>query len=94
MNIATDAIAGSLESSDALVRVSPDEELHIEIKSTVLGQFGDQIRAVVEETLAKLGITRGIVSIDDKGALDFVIRARVQAACVRASGTKADWSAL
>lgn len=94
MNIATDAIAGSLESSDALVRVSPAEVMEIDIKSTVLGQFGDQIRTVAEKTLADLGVTQAFVTIDDKGALDFVIRARIQAACMRAAGTKPDWSAL
>ena len=66
-----------------------------------MSQFGAQIRAVVEQTLRNLGVTEGLVVIEDKGALDCAIRARVQAAVLRAAAGRGgepsrelDWSAL
>lgn len=53
------------------------------IQSEVYKQFGDRITEVVNETLAAFNIEQGLVVIDDKGALDCVIRARVQAALLR-----------
>lgn len=94
MRITHDAFAGTLESSDAQVSVSPHDGLKVAIASTVLGQYGAQIHAVVTDTLSKLGVTDALVSVEDKGAFDFTIRARVQAACFRASGTTPDWSRL
>ncbi|EIB98921.1 MULTISPECIES: citrate lyase acyl carrier protein [Pantoea] len=84
MKIVKAAIAGTLESSDLVVKVSPGEEgLEITIRSEVFKQFGEQIAAVVKETLAALNVTQGEIVIEDKGALDCVIRARLQAAILR-----------
>lgn len=97
MNIIREAVAGTLESSDLLVKVAPGapNRLDIQIRSEVMRQFGARIRTVVEETLAKLAVTEGDVSIDDKGALDCAIRARVQTAVLRAgSDAKIDWEQL
>lgn len=99
MRIMKDAVAGTLESSDLMVKVSPQEEgeLEVVIASSVLAQFGKQIRAVVDETLAKMNLTQGQVVVEDKGALDYTIRARVQAAVLRGcdEGPEAiDWSTL
>ncbi|MDO5286711.1 MAG: citrate lyase acyl carrier protein, partial [Actinomycetia bacterium] len=88
------AVAGTLESSDLFVRVSPGDRLEVSIASTVMGQYGDQIEAVVRETLDQLGVTEALVAVDDKGALDFAVRARVQAAVLRAALAKPDWSVL
>ncbi|SJZ69538.1 citrate lyase acyl carrier protein [Consotaella salsifontis] len=97
MNIVRDSIAGTLESNDLLVKVSPaqDEGLELHVNSEVIHQFGAQIEAVVRETLSRLGVTNALVLIEDKGALDCSIRARVQAAVLRASdATGIDWEAL
>lgn len=94
MRIVTEAIAGTLESSDALVRVTPSDELQIEVKSSVNAQYGSRIREVVDATLAKLGVTEGLISVDDKGALDFVIAARVEGAVARGSRDAIDWRKL
>jgi citrate lyase subunit gamma (acyl carrier protein) len=82
------ANAGTLESGDILIRISPAEEegLHINLDSTVAYQFGAQIKRVISETLSGLGVTDAIVDATDKGALDCTIRARVTAAAVRATG--------
>lgn len=84
MRIARDALAGTLESSDVLVRVHPGDELAVEIRSTVLSRYGEDIRRVVTDHLDRLGVTTGQVFVDDKGALEFVLRARVEGAVTRA----------
>ncbi|HEO9145878.1 MULTISPECIES: citrate lyase acyl carrier protein [Enterobacter] len=84
MKIVQAAMAGTLESSDLMVKVSPVESgLDVVIQSEVYKQFGDRITEVVNETLSAFGINQGQIIIDDKGALDCVIRARVQAALLR-----------
>ncbi len=97
MHIEIEAMAGSLESNDLLVRVSPrpGEGLEVVLTSEVMSQFGAQIRKVAEETLARLGVTEGQVVLQDKGALDCTIRARVQAAVLRGCpGHRVDWRSL
>ena len=81
------AHAGTLESSDVYVELAPrDEGIELELESAVLAQFGDEIRAAVLETLAEQGIDSAWVRLVDKGALDCVIRARVETAAQRAKG--------
>ncbi|EPW3921500.1 citrate lyase acyl carrier protein [Enterobacter sichuanensis] len=87
MKIVQAAMAGTLESSDLMVKVTPDESgLDVVIHSEVYKQFGDRIAEVVNETLSAFNIEQGQIIIDDKGALDCVIRARVQAALLRGTG--------
>jgi citrate lyase subunit gamma (acyl carrier protein) len=97
MKIVKEALAGTLESSDLLVKVMPlpADRVEVVIKSEVMHQFGEQIRKVVSQTLQQLGLLSGQIVIEDKGALDCAIRARVQAAILRgASVEQLDWSKL
>lgn len=97
MKIVKEALAGTLESSDLLVKVSPGSGtgLEIVISSEVMQQFGLQIDRVVRDTLSRLGVTAGLVVVEDKGALDCAICARVQTAVMRgAEAQTIDWSAL
>jgi citrate lyase subunit gamma (acyl carrier protein) len=96
MKIVREALAGTLESSDLMVRIGPKEGgLEIVLESEVIHQFGAQIESVVRETLSKLGVTEGLIVVEDKGALDCVVRARVQTAVSRAvDAWTADWRAL
>ncbi|MGK3142476.1 citrate lyase acyl carrier protein [Pantoea sp. C2G6] len=93
MNIVREALAGTQESSDLMVKIAPAAgELEIIINSEVIKQFGEQIRQVVEETLHSLNVREGLIIIQDKGALDCVIRARLQSAIVRAADEPSlDW---
>ncbi|HWP51297.1 MAG TPA: citrate lyase acyl carrier protein [Clostridia bacterium] len=79
--------AGSLESSDVLVQISPNpgKGLEIDLKSTVKRQFGSAILATANEVLREFEVSDALISIDDKGALDCTIRARVSAAVCRAA---------
>lgn len=86
MDILKSAIAGTLESSDAQVTVEPGGELQLTIESSVLNQYGRQIRAAVLETLERLGVKGGTVKVVDKGALDCTLKARVECAVYRSCG--------
>ena len=79
--------AGTLESSDAYVeRELGEVGIEIELDSVVEGQFGAQIRRVVAEVLNEQGVKGARVKLIDRGALDCVIRARVETAVARARG--------
>ena len=88
MKIVKTGIAGSLESSDVLVTVTPPdgEGIQIDVESAVIKQFGRQIRRVAKETLEEFEITDAFLSLQDKGALDSTIRARIEAAVYRGAG--------
>lgn len=83
MKIEKSAMAGTLESSDAQVTIEPAEGLELSIQSSVLNQYGRQIKATVLETLERLGVKDARVTIVDKGALDCTLKARVECAVFR-----------
>ena len=84
MKIERCAQAGTMQSSDLMVFLEPAGELSIEIESTVKKQFEHLIRAVIDRVLARHGVTAGRVRITDRGALDYAIEARLEAALQRA----------
>ncbi len=86
MKIVKKGQAGTMQSSDLMVTVEPAETLTIEIQSTVKKQFEHLIRAKLEEVLARFEVTAGRIEISDRGALDYAIVARLQAALNRAGG--------
>lgn len=88
MRVTTTAAAGTLESSDVLITVEPGEKagIEIELEGATAARFGDQIRSVVRETLSEFGVDSCRVRLQDKGALDCTIRARLSAAVLRSSG--------
>ena len=78
------ATAGTDEKSDAIITVEPcDNGLQLEIRSVVMNQFGPAIEASVREVLEDLGVKNAIVRVADRGALDCVLRARVETAVLR-----------
>lgn len=84
MDIKRCAAAGTMESSDAYVEIEPgDAGIELRLESAVEAQFGDAIRAAVQEVLAELGVENARVHVVDRGALDCVIRARVETAILR-----------
>ena len=92
MEIKNTAMAGTLESRDISITIEAnDNGIEINLKSSVEKQFGKQIRRVIEETLKELGVKNALVTANDKGALDCVIKARVQTAVIRATGEKFNW---
>lgn len=87
MKIVKCASAGTMESSDAYVEIEPAEEgIQIQLESVVQAQFGDSIRAAVQDVLQSEGVQSASLRIIDRGALECVIRARVEAAICRGKG--------
>ena len=81
------ASAGTLESSDVYVEIAPAESgIEIDLNSVVQAQFGEEILAVVREVLEECGVDKAKLTIQDRGALDCVIRARVETAVMRGKG--------
>lgn len=78
------AFAGSLESSDVFVEISPAEELSLTIESTVSERFGKAIEKAVRDELSRLSVEKAAVRVSDRGALDCVIKARIETAVKRA----------
>ena len=83
MEIIRSASAGTMESSDAYVEIEPGQGLQIGLESVVGQQFGDDIRRVVGEVLSQCGVEKASVRVVDRGALECVIRARVETAVMR-----------
>ena len=84
MEIVKPAMAGTLESSDAQIMVEPGENgIELFLKSSVMNQYGRQIKATVLETLERLGVKNARVTVVDKGALDCTLKARVECAVFR-----------
>ena len=81
-------IAGSLESNDALITVKESNTLSITVKSIVYDFFHKQIEKVIADTLAELGYDTLEVVCEDKGALDYTIKARLMVAISRMEASK------
>lgn len=87
MEILKRASAGTMESSDAYVEIEPGQNgLNIQLESVVLGQFGDDIDHTIREVLAEQGVVNANVRVIDRGALECVLRARVETAVIRGKG--------
>lgn len=86
MELKVTATAGTLESSDIQVIIEPnDNGIEIELESNVMYQFGDQIKEVILKTLESLSVENAKVFANDKGAIDAVIKSRVQTSIYRSA---------
>ena len=84
MEIIEKASAGTIDKCDCLVTVSKGEgDIKINLSSKVLYQYGDSIRNIILQTLKKLHINDVTVDIEDMGAFEYVIVARLEAAIYR-----------
>ncbi len=81
-------VSGSLESNDVLITVKECEKQEIVIKSIVYDFFHLQIEQVIKETLKSVGKENLSVYCEDKGALDYTIRARLITAINRMENAK------
>lgn len=93
MELKKPAMAGTLESSDVQItlRPNPGQGIVIQLQSDVKILFGDAIEATVREVLNQFQVTDALVDVNDKGALDFAIRARMECAICRAAEIQYNW---
>ncbi|EBX3461668.1 citrate lyase acyl carrier protein [Salmonella enterica subsp. enterica serovar Give] len=85
------AVAGTLESGDVMIRIAPldTQDIDLQISSSVEKQFGEAIRATILEVLSRYDVHGVQLNVDDKGALDCILRARLETLLARASGIAA-----
>lgn len=77
---------GEKVRSDCWVRLEPRTSggLEICVRSKVEAMYGDAVRATCRAVLEALGVLDAGVTVEDEGALDFVLAARIEAAVKRA----------
>jgi citrate lyase subunit gamma (acyl carrier protein) len=69
--------------------ISPRKEgIELILESSVLSQYGAQIRKTILEVLKRLDVKNAKVVAVDKGALDCTIKSRVETAVFRAMDQK------
>jgi citrate lyase subunit gamma (acyl carrier protein) len=88
LRVLREAKAGLDDRGDVIVSIAPAEEnsgVQIDLESTLMTLFGDQIRSSVLEVVEGYGLKDLKLTIRDQGALDFAIRARVRTAIERAA---------
>lgn len=85
MDLAREAICGTEEESDALVRVRPAQGLQVMLRSKTGPMYQERIEAVIQEVLTRYGVTGAEVEVQEQGAYDHVIAARVEGALFRAT---------
>lgn len=87
MEIKKKAVAGTLESSDIYVQVEPNEHgIELELQSVVYKQFGEKIENTVREVLNDFDVKNVKIQLNDRGAVECAIRARVETALKRSEG--------
>ena len=77
------AQAGTLESMDCLVTLTEapaSTGIKIEITGASAARFRSAMEKKIKETLAALGVKDIAAAVQDNGALDIVLGARVEAA--------------
>ncbi len=86
MKINEKAAAGTMESSDIYIEVAPGSGgIDIQIDSVVSDRFETSIRNTITEVLSEFGVKDAKIMVNDRGALDCTIRARMETALKRAS---------
>lgn len=86
MNTAT---AGTLESMDCMVTATPmptGSGISVQLEGSSVRRFKKVMEATIRSTLAELGADDVQILVNDHGALDVVLEARVEAAVRRMRG--------
>ncbi len=96
MKIINSAHAGTLESSDIYIQINPfkEDKIELELESSVEELYGDAIKELIIKTLEDMNVSFVHVKAQDKGAMDLVIKARLQAAVLRACESDPVWEEL
>ncbi len=87
MKIKKEVYAGTDSKEDAYVTLSPSEDgISIEVTSPCKVLFGKAIEEAAKELLKEYGIENCKIHIYDNNALDYTVRARIEAAIVKGIG--------
>ncbi|MFV0424415.1 MAG: citrate lyase acyl carrier protein [Bacilli bacterium] len=80
MEVKKEVVIGSVESNDILIKISSGKGVVINLQSSVIKQYGEDIRNTIRSVVDELGVSDVTIDASDKGALDFTIKARVKTA--------------
>lgn len=72
------SMSGREGRADCIVKISPADGLEVKIESKVKKLFGKEIERTVRSVLKEREIDKALVEVHDYGALDWVIRARLE----------------
>lgn len=87
MKIINRAVVGSLESNDVMITIEPlKNNLEISIESIVYDQFHEDIKRAVEDICNEFEVKCAKVSVNDRGALECTLKARMEVAIMRSKG--------
>jgi len=76
--MAAGVMAGSDAKGDCRITIAPADALQIEVKAKAHNLVAPGVQTVVEKTLAQYGSPSLAVSVEDFGALDYVLAARTE----------------
>ncbi len=81
MEISKASSAGRQDKADLEITIAPcqGKDISIELKSSVERLFGNHVRSYISQYLNDRGISSCKVAVVDDGALDFVIKSRLEA---------------
>ncbi len=83
------AQAGTLESMDCVVSLTEGTAgsgMTVTLSGASAARFGRAMEKTVLETLRQMGAVDAVANVQDNGALDIVLAARVEAAWKRLTG--------
>lgn len=82
MEITKSFVAGKKDKADIEISLKPskNESIEVTLESSVERLFGNHIRDYIKEYLSGYGIASCEIEVVDDGALDFVIKSRLEAA--------------
>ncbi len=80
--------AGRDQKGDVWIEWTPAPAREIYLQSSVKALFGPHLLKVIDRTLTELGLAAARVLVQDQGALDFVLAARLEAAVGPVTGNK------
>ena len=80
-----ESACGTNSKGDVIVtlEIFSEDGINVEIESKVFAKYGESIKDSVIDVLTEFKIQNANVSVEDFGALDFVIRARTEGAIKR-----------
>ena len=88
MKITNFGQAGTVESGDIRIQIEANQGQGVVVelngKSVVMKQFATQMKSVILEKIKFFNLDDVTLKAQDNGALDYVIRARVETAIKRA----------
>lgn len=79
------ASAGTLESSDCLVTAAPGDGFALDYRGANSAVFAKRTERIVREMLESHSVAGAKISIQDQGAIEITIKARLETALLRAA---------